>query len=310
MMRIQHSRLPAVVLATLCLLTLRAGATEIIESPLGPPSQSAPPGRTFIWKVSKDGHELYLGGSVHLLREKDMPLPAKFREVFDKSAVIYFELNPDEAKSPVAALMMQQKGLYTDGGNLRERLSKGTAAKLDEFLTASGYPTNAFDQMRPWFIAINLTVLEAMKHGVNPAYGVESVMGQWAKEKSMPIKAFETMEEQLSLFDKLDDDTQDKLLLSTLADLPKIGGAFDEMIQSWKTGDGDKLAHYIGESMKDYPALNDALLIQRNKNWMPEIEKAIQSGQIAFVVVGAAHLTGKDGLIDLLRQKGYTVEQF
>lgn len=289
-----------------------SASTGTLEPPQASPTiQSArEPVHTFIWKVSKGGKTLFLGGSIHLLRPQDMPMPPQFRQVFDESDECYFELDPIVSESPKAAFYMQQKGLYQGDDHLRKNITSQTAEKLDEFLTAKGYPSETFNKMRPWFLAMSLMMIEAIKSGADPALGVENQINAWAKQTSKPVKALETFEEQIDFFDSLPPDVQDNLLLTTILEMEEVDEFFDQCVAAWKQGDTETLNHLMGESLHESPVIHEVLVVQRNKNWIPKIEEALQSGKTAFVVVGAAHLTGKDGLIDLLQKKGYTVEQF
>jgi len=267
------------------------------------------PSKTFIWKVSKDGKNLYLAGSVHLLRPKDMPLPSRFKEVFDKSEECYFEMDTREAQSPQAMLLIQQKGMYQGDDDLRKHISKETASKLDEYLRSQGYPENTFDMMRPWFLSMNLIMMESMKMGAAPDLGLDQQISQWAIDAGKPLKGFETMEDQIGLLSGFPDKVQDEFLLSSIQDISKLEKFYDDTILAWKTGNAAKLNELMNESVEKSPELYDLILVKRNKNWLPKIESALDSGKTAFVIVGAAHITGKDGLLELLKAKGYLIEQ-
>ena len=99
------------------------------------------------------------------------------------------------------------------------------------------------------------------------------------------------------------------MLRQSLKEMEQIGGMIDDMVRAWRDGDvvaAEKL--FLG-SMTEFPQLQEKLLDERNRNWLPQIEKFIDSGEDTLVVVGAAHLVGKNGIIELLKSRGYRLEQ-
>jgi hypothetical protein len=98
------------------------------------------------------------------------------------------------------------------------------------------------------------------------------------------------------------------MLRQTLKQLDLLDQSVDRIVQSWSTGDVDSLEGLLLASMREYPEVYQKLLVDRNRRWLPKIERIIQQGERTMIVVGAAHLVGKDGLISLLRARGYKVE--
>ena len=123
----------------------------------------------------------------------------------------------------------------------------------------------------------------------------------------MPL---ETVEFQMGLFTALSNEEQEVLLKSTLQDIGRFPEIFGDVIQSWKTGDAKKLEALLLKIMKEYPVIHKKFLTDRNRDWLPKIEKLLQEGKDdAFVVVGMAHLVGEGGLVDLLRKRRLKVDQ-
>ena len=81
------------------------------------------------------------------------------------------------------------------------------------------------------------------------------------------------------------------------------------MLNSWKTGNAEQLDSIIKISFKQHPAILDRLLIQRNKNWVPMIEELTKQDENVLIVAGAGHMVGADGVVDLLKKRGYRIEQ-
>ena len=117
------------------------------------------------------------------------------------------------------------------------------------------------------------------------------------------------MEFQLGLFDNLSGQMQEFFLLQSLEDLKDIEVRIKEMVDAWTQGNVKDLEGIL-EGMREYPELFQALVVSRNQKWIPHIEQALQQPEPAFIVVGALHLLGKEGLVAALQDKGYSVEQW
>jgi len=114
---------------------------------------------------------------------------------------------------------------------------------------------------------------------------------------------------QLGLFTSLTKQEQDAMLRETLQEISNFKKDLQGIIDAWKTGDTQALQKLMLEAMRDYPQLHKKLLIDRNKQWVDKLQKLHASGKTVFVVVGAAHLIGKDSVIDLLSGKGLKARQ-
>jgi uncharacterized protein YbaP (TraB family) len=143
-----------------------------------------------------------------------------------------------------------------------------------------------------------------------PELGIENHFYRMAKDSGKPTGGLESMQDQLDVFDTLPLQIQDALLQESLA----ITGskerekAFLHMVKSWHQGSLDGLEQLV-ETFKTYPLFYKKLLVQRNLNWIPQIETFLKEDKNVLVIVGAAHLAGKDGLIALLTNKGYQLER-
>jgi uncharacterized protein YbaP (TraB family) len=121
----------------------------------------------------------------------------------------------------------------------------------------------------------------------------------------------ETIEQQMSFFSKIGRGNEDQLIMYTLRDLEEMPKLMDQMKKTWRSGDRAKYRELMLEPfVKDYPQTYQALLVERNNNWMPKIEALFDTPEIELVLVGALHMIGKDGLLQQLEGKGYNVEPF
>lgn len=261
-----------------------------------------------LWKVQSAQNTIYLAGSIHVLQKHNYPLHHVFDEAFHESSRVMFEVDLDGLSSPLSHMNMLKNGLYLKGESLPNVLSQDSYATVKAHLTELGLQIEDFHRMKPWMIATAVMALELQKLGFESAYGVDRHYFEKAKAARKDIQGLETVEFQLNLLDQLPLSTQEQFLLHTLEDLQNLGPQVSEIVNAWKQGNVRELETLL-VGMRDYPKLYQALVVNRNKDWLPYIERALQEKKPVFIVVGALHLVGKKGLVSLLKEKGYLVKQ-
>jgi len=123
------------------------------------------------------------------------------------------------------------------------------------------------------------------------------------------VQGLESLDFQIAQFDGLSMPLQDKMLSDTLKEMGTTQEAVGEMARAWNTGDAAAIERIVLRDLKSDPQMYQRLLVDRNRAWLPKLEALFARPKPAFVVVGAAHLVGSDGLIAMLKAKGYTVVQ-
>jgi uncharacterized protein YbaP (TraB family) len=262
-----------------------------------------------LWKVEGRTNTAYLFGSIHFLKEEFYPLAPPIEEAYTRSQIVVFEADLDEMKTPEALLKMLQQGKYPEGQTLKQNLSKETYAKLDAYLNETLGSAALFDGLKPWMVAVALLGMELQKLGFNPEQGVDKYFFDKAKQDKKPIVPLETVDFQLGLFAGLSKEEEDAMLKETLQEISSFKKILTDMTDAWKTGDTKKLDGLVLDAMRQFPQIHKKLLLDRNKDWSAKIGKLLTEGKNVFVVVGAAHLIGKDSVVDLLTQKGLKVSQ-
>ncbi len=274
----------------------------------GPSDTPAAEARQILWKVQSPQNTIYLAGSIHVLKKQQYPLHHVFDDAFNESSRVIFEVDLDELSSPLAQMTMVKKGLYVNGETLGNALSPERYALAKENLTTLGLNIKDFDRMKPWMTATAVMALELQKLGFESAYGVDRYFFDKAQSTGKAITGLETVEFQLDLFDKLSPSMQEQFLLQTLEELKNLGTQVSDMVKAWKEGNIQELERLLA-GMDEYPELNQAIVINRNHDWLPHVERALRETEPVFIVVGALHLLGKEGLITALKEKGYAVKQ-
>src|SRR5262249_49494993 len=149
--------------------------------------------------------------------------------------------------------------------------------------------------------------LELHKAGFDPELGLDMHFYNLAKKLNKTVQGLETVEYQISRFDDMTFEQQDRLLAESLKEIDTEKAAVLKLTDAWKNGDAAAVERIVLSDLKADQFLYNRLLVERNRNWLPKIEAFFASKTHAFVVVGAAHLVGPDGLVTQLKAKGYTV---
>jgi uncharacterized protein YbaP (TraB family) len=262
-----------------------------------------------LWQVRAGENTLYLLGSLHVLKKDSYPLPPLMEEIYIASDAVVFETDMDEMDTPAMQKKIVNYGRLPAGQTLQQQLSPPTWQLLQQEMAKLKIPAEKVRQMKPWLCALTLTVTDLERLGFLAEYGLDEHFYARAKQDKKKIIPLESVDFQLSLFYSQSRHEQEEFLMQTLTDLQAADALSGEMESAWKNGDGDKLYSLIAKSFAGYPKQYKRLVLQRNKNWLPVLEKILKRDQVTLVVVGAGHLVGPGSVVDLLRRKGYLVVQ-
>ena len=264
----------------------------------------------FLWKVEGPGNATaYLLGSLHVLTPDYYPLSPTIEQAFAESRTLVEELDLDEMRDPTQMMAAMAKAMLTDGRSLQQLVAPDTYAELTRRAAAAGVPMMALQRMKPWLAALTLMAPALQAAGLSGEYGVDKHFFDRAKGAGMRRRGLETLAYQLDRFDQLSPALQEAMLKSTMGELDTYVGRVKELTRAWAEGDVRSLEAQLLSSFDDSRELYDRLLVERNRNWLPHVAACLQQHEGCFIVVGAAHLMGSDGLPTLLAQQGYRVTQ-
>ncbi len=270
---------------------------------------SAAASRDFLWKVTGKTGVVYLVGSVHLLTQDFYPLDPAFEQAFKESDLLVEETDLAELLAPQAQLQLLSRGMLPSSQSLDAVVSPGTFALVSRRADALGLPIDPLKRFKPWSLALMLAQLEWQKAGFDGELGLDRHFYDRAQHDGKRVQGLETAEFQIAQFDGISMEQQERLLVETLTDLDAEMASLSTLIRAWKAGDTPTVERIVLEDLKKDPQLYQRLLVARNRDWMPKIETLFNRTGRAFIVVGAAHVVGPDGLIAMLKAKGYQVEQ-
>jgi uncharacterized protein YbaP (TraB family) len=261
-----------------------------------------------VWKATTpNGGTVYLGGSVHALKSTDYPLPPEYNRAFDASARLIFEVDHKAMTSDVKRFF--KAGEYGRNDSLKNHVDPRTYNYLRRLFGLMRVPETTYSKYRPWFLYLLLTSASAMNRGISYNLGVEDFLSRRAKATSKPTSGLESPREHLDVMSALTDRQSEALLLLTFIPQTEPGDTGNSLTAAWRRGDAETITGITLRGFQDFPSLGDRLLTIRNRNWIAKIERFAQSKQTHFVIVGAAHMGGPGGLLAMLRQRGYRIEQ-
>jgi uncharacterized protein len=265
--------------------------------------------RNFLWKASRGQNVVYLVGSVHLLSKDYYPLNPALDTAFKDSDLLVEELDLGEMAGIDSQLAVLTRGLLQNGQTLDRVVSAETLALVSGRVKSLGIPFEPLRRFKPWALALTLLGLEWQQAGFDAELGLDKHFYDRAKADGKQIQGLETVEFQISRFDDMPMDEQDRMLASTLKELDTEKSSVLKLADAWKAGDAATVERIVLQDLRQEPRMYQRLLVDRNRDWLPKIDALFTRRGRAFVVVGAAHLVGPDGLLTMLKAKGYAIEQ-
>ncbi len=277
-------------LAAICLLcSMRAGA----QSP--------------VWALHGAHNTVYLAESVHLLKSGEATLPPAFDRAYSASNTIVMELDVSRLDADTMQAWILEHGLLPGETTLHDAVGEQIYQRAAGEAGRLGLSIEMLQKFKPWVVALMLTDLEYLKLGYDEEQGVERQIERRAERDRKEIRGLETLDEQLGQLEHLTPDQQSRFLDLTVDEMHNAERDTDDLLTAWRAGDTRKLADLLSSDYQSFPELYRALVTDRNSHWIPEIEGFLKDDHDYFVIVGALHLVGPGGLLELARRDGLTV---
>ncbi|RAN36424.1 TraB/GumN family protein [Hyphomonas pacifica] len=279
------------------------------EAALAEAKASRGTGEPALWSLRDEDTTLYIMGTVHLLRPDLEWRSDAIDTALEEADTVVFEadVTSQQAKSEMMRFI-SSKGMFTDGRQLTSLLSDLEKAELQKALDHLGLPLGAIQPMKPWWAAVNLSVMQIQQEGFDPNSGVEKVIEAEALADGKSFAYLETIDEQLGRLAGMPDDEQVDFLIGSTESIKEGADVLDVLVSEWVDGD----VHGIGLLMANPDMIGsdevyDALLKSRNEDWVGKIKAMLDEPGTRLIAVGAGHLAGEDSVIELLEQEGYEV---
>ncbi|MDR7145667.1 TraB/GumN family protein [Rhizobium sp. BE258] len=279
-------------------------------------ADAVPNGKGIFWKIEKQGLKpSWLLGSMHVTDPRVLNLPAYAQAAHDGADTIVIESDEilDERKAAAALLARPDLTMFTDGTTIDKLLSPEDYARLDAGLKQRGIPLSAVSRMRPWMIAsaVALPACEIARKAKGVQFLDQKIAADAIKQGKQ-VKGLETLAEQLQAMAELPMEFHLKSLIETLELGPKMNDVVETMTDLYLSGDVGMTIPMLktvspeegGDG--DYAAFEQRIILDRNKVMADRAAPILANGNV-FMAVGALHLPGDQGVIQLLRKQGFTV---
>jgi uncharacterized protein YbaP (TraB family) len=258
--------------------------------------------QSLLWHVSGNGLErpVYLYGTMHILCREDAVLSPQLQTVIGRVDQVYFEINLDDLGQLFGAL---SSSMMKGDTTLQDLLTKEEYAKVQSYFEKNGQGAQftMFRKMQPLFTA---SLIEVNSLPCATGSGTEELILKQARAGKKKIGGLETAEYQLSLFNDIPYRLQAKQLVQAVDSAGSGRAEMQEMIRLYKSQDLEKLYGFTQQGSLADSTLQEKLLTNRNRNWLQQFHE-ITRGKSVLVAVGAGHLGGRNGLLNLLKAKGY-----
>jgi len=266
--------------------------------------------KSFLWKIQSDANRVYVLGSLHFAKKEMYPLRQEIENAFDQSDFLVVEANVNDAGN-VDVQKLMENALYPGSDTLEKHVSAETYERVEKEIGGLGIPLELIHKQKPWFLAMMLEGLESVKLGLDPKLGIDMHFLSKAEGKKK-ILELESLDYQISTLSSFSDPEQELLLLYTLKDLNIMEQELDKMIQAWTSGDAKAMESLMTKTAsqdKRFSFILEKLLYERNKKMASKIKNFLKAKETYFIIVGAGHLVGNEGIIELLKRDGYRVDQ-
>ena len=267
--------------------------------------------RNVLWSVRGQHNTVYLFGSIHLLRPGDVGLPRAAESAYADAEQLVMEIDVDDpaiADPSAMALQMQRSAQLPGGQSLRTVLGDDYASIASRAREA-GLDLAVLDGFAPWLVATILLQLEMAKRGFVAEHGIEQQLAGRAVTDGKPILGLETPAQQFAVLAGLSLAEQKRFLLMTMEESAHADARLEHLLVAWRTGDTASLADVLSEEFDAFPELYRPLTEDRNRAWIGQLAELLDDRDDYLVVVGALHLVGRNSVVEMLQQRGYTVTQ-
>jgi uncharacterized protein len=262
-------------------------------------------GETSVWTVKGKTNTVYFAGSVHALPKEHAEFPEQLERAYEAVESVVLEVDLDDMNPLEAVQFITAQGTLPAEKTLQDVVGARDYVRVAKLAADLGVPEVAITKLEPWAAALVLTQFALSKTGFDGELGIDMQITQRAKTDGKNIDGLETVIDQLSVFDSRTFSEQTRFLLDSADDAPNLDADLAKLITAWRTGDLRGLEQEFLKERAKSPALYDALLGARNRKWMPKIEDLLDDEQDYLVVVGTLHYVGDDGLLALLRKRGF-----
>ncbi len=279
---------------------------------------AVPNGKGIFWKIEKAGlAPSYLLGTMHVTDPRVLAMPTGADAAYETAKTVIVESDEivDDRKAAAALMMQPELTMFTDGKSIKDFLQADEQEKLTAGLKRRGIPLTLVAKMKPWMIAsfVALPACELSRKAAGASF-LDKKLAEDALTQGKALKGLETLVEQLKAMDALPVQFHLDALIETLDLGDTVADVMETTTELYLTGDTGMVMPLMKavseekspDNSTDYADFEQRIVIDRNKT-MASRAKPILDGGSVFMAVGALHLPGNEGVIELLREDGFTI---
>jgi uncharacterized protein YbaP (TraB family) len=266
--------------------------------------------KSFLWKIQSTSNTVYVLGSLHFSKKEIYPLSETIEKAFGESEILVVEADVNDIKK-IDIQRLMERAFYPEKDTLEKHVSPEIYERVVKEMSGLGIPLELLTKQKPWFLAMTLVALESLKLGFDPNLGIDKHFLSKAEGRKK-ILELESLDYQFNLLSGFSDKDQELFLLYTLKDLKIMEGELGRLTQAWTSGDAKTMEAILTRSIsedKRFSFIFEKLIYERNRKMASKIKDFLRTGETYFVIVGAGHLVGDRGIIEILKGKGCHVEQ-
>lgn len=259
----------------------------------------------FLWRFETHGSVVYLAGSIHVMKASLFPLPKQFETAFTQSDRLAVEVDTDALSADAVRQKFLDYALLPTGQSLGTVLKPTTLAAVSAHLQTQSIPLTSVATLKPVMLSTQVAVARLSALGYLPQFGLEQHFKSAAGAR--PILELETLDQQLAVLTSPPMQVQDEMLAETVEQMDTIEPIISAMVVAWLAGDEREFRRLFDLESGDSPQIHAfmrRLLEDRNVGMAEKIVGYLQMPGTTFVLVGAAHLTGPEGIVALLEARG------
>jgi uncharacterized protein YbaP (TraB family) len=290
-------------------MSCKASKETINSVPTAAP-QSMELEKSLLWEVTGNGltKPSYVYGTIHIIGSDDFFLPKGTLSAIDQADELIFEIDMNEMTDITSQMSLLKDVFMKDDLSIKDLLSEADYKVVSDHFEKMGLPLFFFEKMKPMFLTVFASTdfdPSGLQNGSMKSYEFEFF--EMANKSSKPVSGLETIAFQMGIFDKIPYKDQATMLVESIKNSDVGGAQFAEMIRVYKAQDIDAMVSMISEDDSGMGEFEDILVDGRNKNWIPIMKEKMAAKQV-FFAVGAGHLGGKNGVINLLKKEGYSLK--
>lgn len=258
-----------------------------------------------LWSLNGEHNTVYLLGSMHMLPKKAYPMPPGMESAWRDSQTVVFETDIDAVIDPALQMRLLQMGTLPEGETLSGKLGKASWQRVSTHAQDAGLPGVVIDRFQPWFAANVIVLQQLQRFGYDRIAGLDLHYWKRSRQAGKRLQWLEPLDDQVDIFAGITEEESRTFLELAMDDIEALQQDPELIYRQWKQGDLSELAGDLALMKQHMPGLHARIHTERNLHWLPQIEGYLQANQNILIVVGAMHLLGADGLIELLRERGY-----